>query len=67
MRRKLFKYVAVWCLIMLTLSGCAKSLVATDFCNLYKPVYTSSKDTEQTRTDVDGNNAVFMELCLDGK
>lgn len=34
-----------------------------DFCTVYKPIYTSETDTEETQKQIDKNNAVWMEKC----
>lgn len=34
-----------------------------DFCQIYQPVYTVAADSEKTKSQVDGNNAVWLELC----
>ncbi len=34
-----------------------------DFCDIYKPVYLSRQDTEETKKQIDGNNAVWVGLC----
>ena len=52
----------VCCMIMITLQGC-KAASSGDFCTLYKPVYTAKADTQQTRDDANGNNAVWLALC----
>ncbi len=48
--------------MLVMLSGCATN-TAGDFCLIYKPVYTSDLDTEETRDQADQNNAVYQELC----
>lgn len=49
--------------MMLTmLQGC-KTASSGDFCALYKPVYTAKADTQETRNEADGNNAVWLGLC----
>ena len=37
--------------------------IALGFCSVYKPVYTSRTDTEETKKQVDKNNAVWLEYC----
>lgn len=50
--------------ILIMLGGCAKNLPVIDtFCLKYQPVYTSIGDTEETKRQVDENNAVWMEGC----
>lgn len=46
------------------LNGCGSgSSVRDNFCLIYDPVYTSPDDTEETRKQNDGNNAVWLEKC----
>lgn len=58
--------------ISLMLNGCASgpnSPAPNDgvnnarYCNVYSPVFTSTKDTEETKRQVDGNNAKYEKLC----
>ena len=58
--------------ILLTVSGCATGSpepieavkpISVGFCATYVPVYTTAQDTEQTKRQVDKNNAVWVELC----
>lgn len=49
-------------MILILQTACAKDS-AGDFCLLYRPVYTAAADTEHTRQQADGNNAVWMTLC----
>ena len=44
------------------LQGCAPALPG-NFCAIYQPVYTSDKDTAETRDAADLNNAVWLETC----
>jgi len=37
--------------------------VPGNFCAIYSPVYTSRSDTEETKKQVDKNNAVWLEVC----
>src|SRR3546814_4540443 len=48
--------------ILLTVTSCATNSPASDFCLIYRPVYTSAQDTEETRLQVDENNAAFEAL-----
>jgi len=59
-------------LTLLTVSGCATDSpapinsippVRDTFCSIYVPVYTSARDTEETKRQVDKNNAVWLEKC----
>lgn len=48
-------------LILLMLGGCDFASRGTKgYCLSYQPVYTSPRDTEETRLQVDGNNAVWL-------
>lgn len=53
-----------WSMILLPLSACA-TVSPASFCAVYKPVYTAKADTEETKKQVDGNNAVWLSLCGD--
>lgn len=37
--------------------------VVDTFCATYAPVYTSRRDTEETKKQVDKNNAVYLVRC----
>ena len=52
-------------LMLILLNGCvANSREKTsNFCLLYNPVYTHESDTETTKSNVDDNNIVWMDLC----
>ena len=51
-------------LMLMSVSGCQGNTAATDtFCLIYKPVYTSRLDTEETRQQVTDNNAAYESLC----
>jgi hypothetical protein len=39
--------------------------VTGSFCLLYKPITTSTQDTEETKVQVDANNAVWLGMCRD--
>lgn len=54
-------------LVVSTLSGCAKSTqgAKNSFCLIYEPIYMSVHDTEETKRQIDLNNAAFEELCSD--
>lgn len=65
------KSMIVLSLTLFSLSGCAtdsqeiesvKPIVDT-FCSTYIPVYTSRQDTEETKAQVDKNNAVYLVRC----
>lgn len=49
-------------LILAMLQGCANAS-GGDFCDIYEPVYTHDRDTEETRQQADANNAAWLELC----
>ena len=59
-------------LTLSTLSGCKTvspdpikpiTRIIDTYCSSYTPVYTSAKDTQKTRDDVNKNNAVWLERC----
>ena len=56
-------YVIALIVILNMLSGCTTNLPASNFCLIYKPVYTSDQDTQWTIDQVVLNNAVWVELC----
>lgn len=37
--------------------------IVDTYCSTYVPVYTSRSDTEETKRQVDKNNAVWLERC----
>ncbi|MFH1158776.1 MAG: hypothetical protein V1721_07885 [Pseudomonadota bacterium] len=43
-------------------SGCG-SVSRASFCDIYQPVYMARQDTEETKKQLDRNNAVWLELC----
>jgi len=49
-------------MMLIMLQGC-KTASSGDFCALYKPVYTAKADTQETRNEANGNNAVWLALC----
>jgi hypothetical protein len=40
-----------------------KNVSSDSFCHLYRPVYSSPQDTQQTRDEANANNAVWLERC----
>jgi len=62
-------------LTLLLLSGCALGsngtkpaltpapVVVGNFCAIYKPVYFSKNDTEETKRQIDLNNIVWVDQC----
>gem|GEM_PF-1598051 len=48
---------------LLLLIGCGKNIPASDYCLLYRPVYSHPSDTEETKRQIDGNNIVYDTLC----
>lgn len=52
----------VFAMISAMPSACA-TVSADDFCAIYRPVYSSLDDTEETLKQLDRNNAVWLELC----
>ena len=68
MSKKLWMRVTGFAVILTTLTSCAGgSAGIRDFCLIYEPVYTAKADTEKTKQQCDGNNAVWLELCDEGK
>ena len=62
--KKFNKSVIALSLILPFLTSCASgSPVIDTYCAYYNPVYTSVKDTEQTKKDVDENNAIWLKRC----
>jgi hypothetical protein len=59
---QIVKGVGVLSLTLSIVSGCATSLPG-NFCDLYEPVYTSPQDTEETKLQVDINNAEWLATC----
>lgn len=60
MRQLLYAIACAGTLFML--GGCGTASRG-DFCSIYSPVYTSPEDTEQTKTQADSNNALWLALC----
>jgi len=55
---------ATACAAMLILpAGCGSASRGGEFCLLYQPVYLHENDTEDTKIQIDGNNAVWLEFC----
>lgn len=52
-------------LILGLLSGCETALPVSDFCLLYKPIYTHNKDTPETMGQIIRNNAVWLAHCTE--
>jgi len=65
MQPKQIKFAALF-VVALAVSGCAGS-TATDagppFCLAAAPISASSRDTEDTRLQIDAHNAVGLEFC----
>jgi len=54
----------IGCVILLIVSGCGiNTRGISSFCEIYEPVYTSAQDTEETRAQVDRNNAAYEDVC----
>jgi hypothetical protein len=58
--------------MLLTVAACATDLPAQiepvaplvdTFCSTYVPVYSSVRDTEETKRQIDKNNAVWLQRC----
>lgn len=54
---------ATACAVILAMPAACATASRGDFCQVYKPVYTVAADSEKTKSQVDGNNAVWLELC----
>ena len=54
---------ATACAVILLMPAACATVSPGDFCQVYQPVYTAKADTEETKVQVDGNNAVWLELC----
>lgn len=50
------------CLIATLLSACA-TVSLDSYCVLYEPIYHSNDDTEDTRGQIDRQNAIWLEVC----
>lgn len=52
-------------LMVITLTACGTNTPVTisDYCQLYKPIYDSKKDTKETRTQVLLNNSTYECIC----
>jgi hypothetical protein len=61
----MYKYLQVIiCLIFLIAFSSCNCLIASNYCELYKPVSLDvNKDTPQTMREVLYNNKVYEELC----
>ena len=49
---------------VISLGGCVNGSRANSYCDIYDPIYISPNDTEETKKQVDGNNIVWVELCI---
>lgn len=54
------KWIA--CAVALTAAGCVNS-TAIDECRIFAPIYGSSRDTTETRAQVDQHNAKGVGAC----
>ncbi len=50
------------CAVALTAAGCSSS-TAIDGCRIFAPIYGSSRDTAETRAQVDQHNAKGVGAC----
>ena len=52
-------------LMLILLNACATNSreKTSNFCDIYNPVYIHESDTETTKSNVDDNNIVWMDLC----
>ena len=51
-------------LIFVHLNCTAPAAAPDTFCQIYKPVYWSRKDTRESKAQNDANNRKFKALCL---
>lgn len=59
---KLIRLSIVLTITMFTMTSCT-SIPESDYCYLYKPVYVSLNDTEETIKQIVVNNIVYESLC----
>lgn len=52
-------------MMLTTLGGCVNASHAS-FCDIYQPVYMVRQDTEETKWQIDQNNAAWLALCDPG-
>lgn len=45
------------------LSGCANGSSVNSYCLLYEPIYHGEDDSEDTRGQIDRQNAIWLEVC----
>jgi hypothetical protein len=50
-------------LIVTLLSGCANGSAVNSYCLLYEPIYHGEEDSEDTRGQIDRQNAIWLEVC----
>jgi hypothetical protein len=50
------------CAVVLTVAACGNSTVI-DGCRIFAPIHGSSKDTSETRAQVDNHNAKGVGAC----
>jgi len=50
-------------LIAAMMAACAPSIVTTDGCTIFRPIYGSKNDTPKTRDQVDQHNARGIGAC----
>jgi len=62
---RLILFVIILTAILIMLTACGTVSQGSNFCDIYKPVYTSNEDTEETVSQVVDNNALWLELCSD--
>ena len=49
-------------MIAISVSACGANTQGS-FCSIYRPVFTSPNDTEETKQQVDENNIIYEEKC----
>lgn len=59
--RRARKWIA--CAVALTAAGCSSSTGVIDGCRIFSPIYGSSRDTPETRAQVDQHNAKGVGAC----
>ena len=64
--KKRITHALILTVTLMQVSGCASGSRA-DFCMFYQPVYMAQADTEGTKRQIDGNNAVWVALCDEAK
>jgi len=54
-------------MILISVTSCGRNTQGiSDYCVIYQPVYTVAADTEDTKLQVDENNAAYESNCNKG-